>query len=239
MTKDGGASDRPLVESKVAFGHGWVLDFWATHGLPDGVAAGFVLGMPAADFAFTNFTQLQSNGSDHCAHLVGTVDFKDQRGARDLNGVYCVQPPGRAGTYLTMAYITTVPTQFAAKERATLGAILQSFNVNQAVVNTEAGQISAPAIAQIHAIGAAAAAQAQAAHERNDIQNSSVYQRWDSMDKRSQEFENYQLGYSVISDVGNNAHGTFWNEDADALVKSNPNRYEYVNAPGYWKGIDY
>jgi hypothetical protein len=66
-----------------------------------------------------------------------------------------------------------------------------------------------------------------------------VYQHWDSMDKRSQEFENYQLGYSVISDSQNNAHGTFWNQDADALVKSNPERFEYVNAPNYWKGIDY
>jgi hypothetical protein len=59
------------------------------------------------------------------------------------------------------------------------------------------------------------------------------------MDRRSQEFENYQLGYSVISDNQNNAHGTFWNTDADALVKSDPNRFEYVNAPNYWKGIDY
>lgn len=196
-------------------------------------------GMPAADFTFSAFAPVQTNGPDHCAHLAGTVDFKDQKGTRELNGVYCVGPPGRAGSYMTLAYVTTVPMPLAPKERATLGAILQSFNVNQAVVNAEASQIAAPAIAQIHAIGAAAAAQAQAAHERNDIQNSSVYQHWDSMDRRSQEFENYQLGYSVISDNQNTAHGTFWNEDADALVKSNPNRFEYVNAPNYWKGIDY
>ncbi|HMG87293.1 MAG TPA: hypothetical protein VK574_16290 [Terracidiphilus sp.] len=196
-------------------------------------------GMPAADFTFSAFAPMQGNGSDHCAHLAGTVDFKDQKGTRDMNGVYCVEQPGRMGSYMTLAYVTTVPMPLAAKQRTTLGAILQSFNVNQSVVNAESAQIAAPAIAQIHAIGAAAAAQAQAAHERNDIQNSSVYQHWDSMDRRSQEFENYQLGYSVISDNQNSAHGTFWNEDADALVKSNPNRFEYVNAPNYWKGIDY
>jgi hypothetical protein len=196
-------------------------------------------GMPPADFTFSSTIPMPSNGPNRCTHLVGTVDFKDQKGVRETNTVYCAQPPGRAGGWLSMAYMTTVPTALAAKERATLSAILQSFNVNQGVVNAQAAQISAPAIAQIHAMGAAAAAQAQAAHERNDIQNSSVYQRWDSMDKRSQEFENYQLGYSVISDIPNNAHGTFWNEDADALVKSNPNRFEYVAAPNYWKGIDY
>ena len=59
------------------------------------------------------------------------------------------------------------------------------------------------------------------------------------MDKRSQEFENYQLGYTVISDTGHFAYGTFWNEDADAWVKSNPDRFEYVSAPNYWKRVDY
>ncbi len=196
-------------------------------------------GMPAADFTFSTFAPMQANGPDHCAHLAGTVDFKDQKGAREMNGVYCVRPPGRMGSYMTLAYVTTVPMPLAAKERTTLGAILQSFNVNQAVVNAQATQIAAPAIAQIHAIGQAAANQARAAHQAEDIHNSSVYQHWDSMDRRSQEFENYQLGYSVISDNQNNAHGTFWNEDADALVKSDPNRFEYVNAPNYWKGIDY
>jgi hypothetical protein len=30
-----------------------------------------------------------------------------------------------------------------------------------------------------------------------------------------------------------------WNQNADALVRNNPQRYEYVNPPNYWKGIDY
>jgi hypothetical protein len=195
--------------------------------------------MPTADWTFSSFTPVQGGGPNHCAHLTGTVDFKDQRGVRELNGLFCVAPPNRAGGYLTEAYVTTIPQALAAKERATAGAILQSFNVDQGVVNAEAARIAAPAIAQIHAIGAAAAAQAHAAHQAEDIQNSSVYAHWDSMDRRSQEFENYQLGYSVVSDTGNNAHGTLYNEDAEALVKSNPDRFEYVSAPNYWKGIDY
>jgi hypothetical protein len=59
------------------------------------------------------------------------------------------------------------------------------------------------------------------------------------MDKRSTEFANYQLGYAVVADTGNNAHGTLWADDAAALVKSNPNQFEYVSAPNYWKGVDY
>jgi hypothetical protein len=200
-------------------------------------------GLPAATYNFTSVTpaagQVGQGAQGLCAHLEGISDMNDGNGPKELNAVYCETPPVQTGSWLSEAYMTTVPMQNAARERATLGAIMQSFNVNMNVVNEQARQIAAPAVAQIHAIGRAAAEQARQAHIQEDIHNSSVYQRWDSMDKRSQEFENYQLGYSVISTSDNTAHGTFWNEDADALVKSNPQRFEYVNAPDYWKGIDY
>jgi hypothetical protein len=34
-------------------------------------------------------------------------------------------------------------------------------------------------------------------------------------------------------------HGTVWNSTADALVKANPNRYEIVDNPNFWKGNDF
>jgi hypothetical protein len=196
-------------------------------------------GLPAATYNFASATPVPGSAREHCVHLSGTGDMGDGKGPRELDGVYCTTPPNRTGGWLSLAYITMAPMQVAAKERATLGAILQSFSENQSVVAAQSRQISAPAIAHIHAIGQAAANQAAAAHERNDIQNSSVYQHWDSIDKRSQEFENYQLGYSVISTTDHTAHGTFWDEDADALVKNHPDQFEYVSAPNYWKGIDY
>jgi hypothetical protein len=196
-------------------------------------------GLPQASYNFSSVTPVPGSAQERCVRMTGTVDLGDGKGLRELSGIYCASPPGRFGGWLSEAYTTTAPVQVAAGERATLGAILQSFNVNMNVVNAQSARISAPAIERIHAIGRAAANQANAAHERNDIQNSSVYQRWDNNDKRSQEFENYQLGYSVISDTGNNVHGTLWNEDAAALVESNPDKYEYVSAPNYWKGIDY
>jgi len=196
-------------------------------------------GNQLADYHLTSVTPAESGPRQRCFNIQGTADFHDGKGTREMNALYCVSPPSPMGNWGSLVYAWSAPLAVAAKERATLSAILQSFNVNQAVVAQQANQIAAPQIAQIHAIGQRAAAQAQAAHQAEDIHNSSVYQHWDSMDKRSQEFENYQLGYSVISDGQNNAHGTFWNEDADALVKSNPDRFEYVNAPNYWKGIDY
>lgn len=196
-------------------------------------------GLQPAQYNIAGAEPVPGNGQQHCTHITGTVDFGDGKGQREMNSVFCANPPGPFGNWMSFVYSTTVPQQYAPQERATLGAIMQSFNVNNAVVQQQAHQIAAPEIGRIQAIGRAAAAQAKSAHEMEDIHNSSVYQRWDSNDKRSQEFENYQLGYTVISDNQNTAHGTFWNEDADALVKANPDRFEYVNAPNYWKGIDY
>jgi len=76
-----------------------------------------------------------------------------------------------------------------------LGAIMQSFQVDQAVVRREAGQIAAPAIGS------------------RDCADSC---HWSG---RSAEFQNYQLGYSVVSSTQGNAHGTLWNDDAAALVE--------------------
>ena len=194
--------------------------------------------LPQASYNFTTDTPVAAP-SQRCTHLAGTADMGDGKGPRELNALFCEQPPNRTGSFMSFAYTTMAPVSVAARERATLGAILQSFNVNQQVVARQAHQIAAPVIDQIHAIGRAAAEQARNAHQMEDIHNSSVYKHWDDMDKRSQEFENYQLGYSVISTADNKYHGTFWNEDADALVKSNPDKFEYVNAPNYWKGIDY
>ncbi|MGO8813231.1 MAG: hypothetical protein ACLQVG_01000 [Terriglobia bacterium] len=197
-------------------------------------------GLPPASFNFTSVTSEPAPPPEHCVHLAGTEDLGDGKGGRELNAVYCAAPPSpTTGAWGSVSFSTLAPVQVAARERATLGAILASYEENTRVVDAQAARIAAPAIARIQAIGKAAANQAADAHQRNDIQNSSVYQRWDSMDKRSQEFENYQLGYTVIADTQNNAHGTFWNADADALVKSNPDRFEYVSAPNYWKGIDY
>ncbi len=195
--------------------------------------------LPPAKYNFTTVTPSPSNGRTRCVRLAGTADLSDGKGLGEMSGVFCEDPPAPGGSFLSVAYLTLAPMAVAAKERATLGAIMESFQVNMQVVQQQAAAIAAPGIEQIHAIGRAAAAQAKASNEAFEIHNSSVYSRWDSQDKRSQEFENYQLGYSVIADTQNNAHGTFWNEDADAIVKSNPNKFEYVNAPNYWQGIDY
>jgi hypothetical protein len=182
---------------------------------------------------------MEVSGAARCAHLHGQIDAEDGKGIREMNTVFCSSPPGPHGSYMNLAYHTAVPLQFADKERATMEAILASFNVNLAVVQSEANAIAAPAIAAIHEIGRRSAQQAAEAHAAEDAHNAAVEKRWDNNDKNSQAFSNYLLDQTVIQDNQLNAHGTVWNQTADAMVKNDPQRYEYVNTPNFWKGIDY
>ena len=193
-------------------------------------------GLPPATVEIANEAPMQGN----CTHLTGHSDPKDGKGRREFNVIFCIgreQPV--SGIYMSTIYGTAVPVALADKERATMGAVLASFNVNQAVVAQEANTIAAPAIAAIHQIGQQAAQQAADAHAAEDARNRAFEARWDSQDKRNQAFSNYLLDQTVIQDNENNAHGTVWNSTADALVKANPNRFEYVQTANFWKGIDY
>ena len=196
-------------------------------------------GLPEASFNFTRVSGVPGMGQEHCMHLEGAADLNDGKGQREINAVYCERPPGRMGTWGSEAYMTMVPVQFAPKERATLGAVMASFKMNMAVINGEAKAYAKPEIDRIGEIGRASAQAAKDAHQLEDIHNSSVYQHWDNIDRRSQEFSNYQLGNAVIATTDNSAHGTFTQDEAAWLVQQNPDKFEFVSAPNYWKGIDY
>lgn len=190
-------------------------------------------------FHFTEVSASQASGQQHCVRMSGQVDYNDGKGPRETHVVYCVSPPNRAGAWQSAAYSMTAPVAIAQKQLPTMSAIFGSFQVDMRVVNQEAAALAAPAIKEIQATGRAATERMNAAHRAEEIHNSSVYEHWDSMDRRSKEFENYQLGYATIHDIQENAHGTLWSQDADFLVQHDPQRYEYVSAPSFWKGIDY
>jgi endo-beta-N-acetylglucosaminidase D len=78
----------------------------------------------------------------------------------------------------------------------------------------------------------------------HDMQNRPFEQHEDAISRNGQGFSNYLLDQTVVQDNnmynnGTIGHGTVWNATADALVKANPDRFEIVNTPNYWQGIDY
>ena len=196
--------------------------------------------LPASTIQVKSSAAVPGPPGERCAHIQAIGNPGDPKTAAEMDVVFCVSTPTpAAGAFMAILNSTDIPLALAPKERATVGAMLASFSVDMAALRRMAHDYAAPAIEAIHAVGRAAAAQAAAAHERNEIQNSSVYQHWDSMDRRSKEFSDYLLGFTVVQDNSVNGHATLWNQDADALVKADPQRFEYVSAPGFWKGIDY
>jgi hypothetical protein len=188
----------------------------------------------------TKESPLQVSGPMRCAQMSGQMDAHDGKGLLELNSVFCQgQLSPTIASYNNVAYHTAVPVKLADQERATMGAIMASFTVDMAIVGAEANAIAAPAIAVIQEVGRRAATQAADAHAAEDAHNRAVEQRWDSLDKGHQAFSNYLLEQTVIQDNDLHAHGTVWNQTADEMVKSDPKRYEYVNTPNFWKGIDY
>lgn len=194
---------------------------------------------PALSMQLESETALPAAAGSRCARLQGRLESNDGKGKKEFNTVFCSGRLSPMGQYANIAFHSAVPEAGAARQRATMAAILNSFQMNMGVVNREAAALAAPAIEQIHAIGRAAAAQAQQAHEMSDRHNEAVEARWNSQDKRNQAFSNYLLDQTVISDNQNSAHATVWNQTADALVKGNPSRFGYVDTPNFWKGVDY
>jgi hypothetical protein len=87
-------------------------------------------------------------------------------------------------------------------------------------------------------------ARARQAGAEHDAQNADWRRGEDIQSRQVQGFSNYILDQTVVQDnnmYGNGTigHGTLWNSEADALVKANPNRFEYVPTPNYWRGTDY
>jgi len=185
-------------------------------------------------------------------HVTGQVSLAPGE-PMEMNVVLTTTPPSSFGNYMVMFSMAMVPRALADQERATAGAILASFQPDQAVINRQAGAMAAPAIAAIHQIGAQAKARADAASAAHEAQHQSwnqgqaavdaQHRNWaqsqDASERNTQGFSNYLLDQTVVQDNRENAHGTFWNGTAAALVKANPDRFELVDTPNYWQGIDY
>jgi len=184
--------------------------------------------------------QVQGPPGQRCAHVTGHVNLTGAQGGNaELLALLCTTSPDPMGNYMVMLSMALVQPELADKERGTIGAILSSYQVNQGVVAGQAGAMAAPAIAAIHAIGAAAAQRAAAADRQHDMQNQAWEADQDNKARQVQGFSNYLLDQSVVQDNYRQTHETDWNQTAEALVKSDPNRYEIVDYPNYWKGWDF
>jgi hypothetical protein len=213
---------------------------------------------PVTQFNVKSSERIQSRSQNICAHLTGTAVLNPRSSQSEFDEQFCEMPPAQGGSYYSTLFTTFLPENVADKERDLVRMIEQSYSVNMNVVNAEAARNAAPAIANIRAIGAQATARFNATQASNDAQhagywaqqnnNAAQHSNWsagqDGTARNNQGFSNYLLDQSVVEDnnmYGNGTvgHGTAYNSTADALVQADPNRFQIVDTPNYWKGVDY
>ena len=214
-------------------------------------------GKPPAQLQVDEINPMQAPQGEHCVIAKGHVD-PDGKGMQFFSSYMCAFDPGQTGMYTVTLSLSLVPNAFADQERSTMQAIVASWKINQQVVSQQLAaktqQVNANTQAliresqmqvdRIHQIGQQATARMQATEAANDAQHAGYWAQQDANARNGQGFSNYLLDQTVVQDNntynnGTIGHGTVWNSTADALVKSDPNRFEIVDTPNYWRGIDY
>ncbi len=202
---------------------------------------------------------------ERCALATGQIN-PDGKGMQAMFRVICATPPDQYGDYHFADYVGYFPHTETSQANAIASAIFASFYVDEALVSQRASAEAAPHIAQlkqvdaqqrqavqarnaqiignIQQIGANATARMNATEAANDAQHASWNAGQDANARNSAGFSNYLLDQTVVQNnnvggTGAVGHATLWNAQANAMVKANPNKYEIVNTPNYWKGIDY
>jgi hypothetical protein len=199
-----------------------------------------------------------------CALATGQID-PNGKGMQRMFRVVCATPPDQFGDYSFLDYVAYFPHAEISQANAVAGAVLSSFQVDFALVAQRASAEAAPHIARlkqmdaaqrqaeqanaariignINQIAANATARMNAVGAANDAQHAQWREGQDASARNTQAFSNYLLDQTVVQDnmygSGTIGHGTLWNTAADALVKADPRRFEYVDKPNFWRGTDY
>ena len=209
--------------------------------------------------------QAVSGSQGQCVNATGQLN-PDGTAMRDMKMLLCRSTPNQNGQYFFTITKCLLPLGATDQQRATAAAIMASYKADmqraQAIANAQSAPIIAQMqqtyqahqqalmsftqqqIANIHQIGANATARYNATQASNSAEWAGFDQQENNISRQGQGFSNYLLDQSVVQNnnvggTGMAGHATMWNSAADALVKSNPNRYEIVNTPNYWNGVDY
>jgi hypothetical protein len=197
---------------------------------------------------------------ERCALAKGQIN-PDGKGMQAMYRIICAISPDQYGDYSFDDYVAYFPHTETSQANAIASSIFASFYVDEALVAQRASAEAAPHIAQlkqvdaqqrqavqartaqivgnIQQIGANATARMNATEAANDAQHADWNAGQEANARNSQGFSNYLLDQSVVQNNATGSHATDWNSTADALVKANPSKYQYVDNPNLIPGTDY
>ncbi len=184
----------------------------------------------------TKVTQAPSQAGASVYILEADLDAHDGLGIVSLIAqIYRTAPFDAQGNWAMTVYGASIPKPLVSSESATVAAIFKSYKLNEKVV---VGQIQNQIVAS-QAYTDAVLARAKASQNAFDQKLANDRANQDARDKVNQGFANILLDQTVVRDADNHVRGTIPNDYADALVKADPNRFQYVPTQDYLKGIDY
>jgi len=207
-------------------------------------------GQPSQPMQIASAQNLPASNGVKCVHVTGQLNpgasLNPGGGMQALNMTICADP-GQAGQFAYHIFEGLLPNSIAAQESATELAIMNSFQVDQAlldqIVNAEMAPIlkqeqqnynnmeqslinrSEQIVNQIHQIG--------------DNSTQRMNETEDNNARNDQGFDNYLLDQSVVQNNATGGHSTQWNSTANQMVRANPGKYQIVSTPNYIRGTDY
>ncbi len=206
-----------------------------------------------------------SGSQGQCVNATGQFN-PDGQGMQELETMLCRTQPDQYGSYKFILSQYQAPLGSTDQQRAVGNAIIASFQWNEQLVSQRATAQAAPeiahlkqvdaaqrqavqattarAVANIQQIGANATARMNNTEAANQQQWAGFDQHESNISRQGQGFSNYLLDQSVVQNnnvggTGMVGHATLWNTQANALVQSNPNKYELVPEQNYWAGTDF
>jgi len=183
-----------------------------------------------------NVQAMPGSQTVHCASASGQLNPSGQ-GAATFTADICAQNPNQYGYYTVTVSIFLIPPSLGNQDQNLIKAIIVSYKPNQQVIQQEYQQASQMKQQQDQKDLAIAQWDVNRIHQQGAAAEQQMNEQENSEAQMDQGFDNYLLDQSVVSNGA--GHTTMWNNEANTLVQSNPNKYQIVDAPNYWKGVDY
>jgi hypothetical protein len=191
-------------------------------------------GRPAGSFHLISSQKVGPQG----VQAFFEVDFHDGKGMRRgnvrLDPVYVRGSP----TWGLMFTATNAPLSVYPTQSQVMNAMYKTYSQNRAIINGEQQTV----LNGIVAAGERSKIEAGEADQRRQNSSAAFNAHMDDISANSKAMQNYTLDRSTVSyraDDGHEAHGTFANPTADALVAQDPTRFTIIQSQQFIKGVDY
>jgi hypothetical protein len=205
-----------------------------------------------------------TTGNRRCVQGGGHVN--NGSGLMELNAMFCPEQPEQpqSGSYLIFEFISLAPNAYADQERATVAAVFDSYQWDEAAAKSRAAAMAAPIIAtmnrvyqdHMHALSEFTQSQIERTHEigrqadaryaEADRERVESDQRFNNQEENisryGQGFSNYILDQNVVeytNPYGDVVHETLPNNIAYNLVKNHSDKIAIVDTPNYIPEIDF